>query len=101
MHGGDRNRTSPFAFTGNKFEFRALGSSKSLGLPNTVLNTIVAEAVDYLSEELEDALNAGKSLEEALRADHPEELRGEQGGRVRWRRLLGGVARRGRRAGVC
>ena len=67
LHGGDRNRTSPFAFTGNKFEFRALGSSMSLGLPNTVLNTIVAEAVDYLSEELEDALNAGKSLEDALR----------------------------------
>jgi glutamine synthetase len=67
LHSGDRNRTSPFAFTGNKFEFRALGSSMSLGLPNTVLNTIVAEALDYLSEELEDALTGGKSLEEALR----------------------------------
>jgi glutamine synthetase len=67
MHGGDRNRTSPFAFTGNKFEFRALGSSMSLSLPNTVLNTIVAEAVDYLAEELEDALEAGTGLEEALR----------------------------------
>src|SRR6478735_1252834 len=48
-HGGDRNRTSPFAFTGNKFEFRALGSSMSLGLPNTVLNTIVAQSVDELA----------------------------------------------------
>jgi glutamine synthetase len=67
MHGGDRNRTSPFAFTGNKFEFRALGSSQSLSLPNTVLNTIIAEAVDYLSEELEDALEAGAELEAALR----------------------------------
>jgi glutamine synthetase len=67
MHGGDRNRTSPFAFTGNKFEFRALGSSQSLSLPNTVLNTIIAEAVDYLSEELEDALEAGTELEAALR----------------------------------
>jgi glutamine synthetase len=66
MHGGDRNRTSPFAFTGNKFEFRALGSSMSLSLPNTVLNTIVAEAIDFLSEELDDALQAGKSVEEAL-----------------------------------
>ncbi len=65
LHGGDRNRTSPFAFTGNKFEFRALGSSQSLGLPNTVLNTIVAEAIDYLSEELENGLNQGKSLEDA------------------------------------
>ncbi len=67
MHGGDRNRTSPFAFTGNKFEFRALGSSMSLALPNTVLNTIVAEAIDYLSEELEDALETGVELEDALR----------------------------------
>ncbi len=53
MHGGDRNRTSPFAFTGNKFEFRALGSSMSLAFPNTVLNTIVAEAIDELADELE------------------------------------------------
>jgi glutamine synthetase len=53
MHGGDRNRTSPFAFTGNKFEFRALGSSMSLAFPNTVLNTIVAEAVDDLADKLE------------------------------------------------
>jgi glutamine synthetase len=67
MHGGDRNRTSPFAFTGNKFEFRALGSSQSLSLPNTVLNTIVAEAVDYLAEELEDALEGGAEMEAALR----------------------------------
>jgi glutamine synthetase len=67
MHGGDRNRTSPFAFTGNKFEFRALGSSMSLSLPNTVLNTIVAEAIDNLAEELEDALQQGTGLEAALR----------------------------------
>ncbi len=53
MDGGDRNRTSPFAFTGNKFEFRALGSSMSLAFPNTVLNTIVAEAIDDLSDKLE------------------------------------------------
>jgi glutamine synthetase len=67
MHGGDRNRTSPFAFTGNKFEFRALGSSMSLSLPNTVLNTIVAEAIDSLSEELESELKGGTELEAALR----------------------------------
>ncbi len=53
MDGGDRNRTSPFAFTGNKFEFRALGSSMSLAFPNTVLNTIVAEAIDELADKLE------------------------------------------------
>jgi glutamine synthetase len=67
LHGGDRNRTSPFAFTGNKFEFRALGSSQSLSLPNTVLNTIVAEAIDYLAKDLEDALQEGAELEAALR----------------------------------
>jgi glutamine synthetase len=53
MHGGDRNRTSPFAFTGNKFEFRAVGSSQSLAFPNTVLNTIVAEAIDDLADKIE------------------------------------------------
>jgi glutamine synthetase len=66
MHGGDRNRTSPFAFTGNKFEFRALGSSMSLALPNTVLNTIVAEAIDELGEAVQGKVDAGESLEEAV-----------------------------------
>jgi glutamine synthetase len=60
LHGGDRNRTSPFAFTGNKFEFRALGSSMSLGFPNTVLNTIVAEAIDEMAEALTGALQKSK-----------------------------------------
>ena len=60
MHGGDRNRTSPFAFTGNKFEFRALGSSMSPSFPNTVLNTIVAEAIDDLADELEAAAKAAR-----------------------------------------
>ena len=50
---GDRNRTSPFAFTGNKFEFRAVGSSQAVTWPNTVLNTIVAESLDFLATELE------------------------------------------------
>jgi glutamine synthetase len=67
LHGGDRNRTSPFAFTGNKFEFRAVGSTATCALPNTVLNTIVAEAVDQLADELEGALKGGASLEDALR----------------------------------
>jgi glutamine synthetase len=67
MHGGDRNRTSPFAFTGNKFEFRALGSSMSLALPNTVLNTIVAEAIDDLADKLEKATKGSSAdLEKAL-----------------------------------
>src|SRR3954454_22126586 len=66
MHGGDRNRTSPFAFTGNKFEFRALGSSMSLALPNTVLNTIVAEAIDQLCDKLEARGSNGTSTNEAV-----------------------------------
>ena len=67
LHGGDRNRTSPFAFTGNKFEFRALGSSASPAWPNTVLNTIVAESVDELAEKLKSALKgSGATLEKAV-----------------------------------
>ncbi|MHB1155563.1 MAG: glutamine synthetase III family protein [Phycisphaerales bacterium] len=50
---GDRNRTSPFAFTGNKFEFRAVGSSQSIAGPLVALNTIVAESLDYVATELE------------------------------------------------
>jgi glutamine synthetase len=65
-HGGDRNRTSPFAFTGNKFEFRALGSSMSLSLPNTVLNTIAAEAIDELATNLQRLVDGGASLTEAV-----------------------------------
>jgi glutamine synthetase len=68
MHGGDRNRTSPFAFTGNKFEFRALGSSQSLGLPNTVLNTIAAEAIDQMADAVQGRIDGGASLEEAVLA---------------------------------
>ncbi len=53
----DRNRTSPFAFTGNKFEFRMLGSSLSISGPNIVLNTIVAESLSLFADELEKADN--------------------------------------------
>ncbi len=60
-HSGDRNRTSPFAFTGNKFEFRAVGSTASVAWPNTVLNTIVAESLDYIAAELERAAGANAS----------------------------------------
>ncbi|MGN0304840.1 MAG: glutamine synthetase type III, partial [Lachnospiraceae bacterium] len=51
----DRNRTSPFAFTGNKFEFRMVGSEDSIGSPNTILNTIVAEAFCEAADRLEEA----------------------------------------------
>ncbi len=65
----DRNRTSPFAFTGNKFEFRAVGSSAPCYYPNTVLNTIVAESVRRLVDEIEQAGTAdfNRSLTEVLR----------------------------------
>ena len=67
LHAGDRNRTSPFAFTGNKFEFRALGANQELGMPNTVLNTIVAESVDYMAGELKKKLaKRGAKLETAV-----------------------------------
>ena len=61
-HAGDRNRTSPFAFTGNKFEFRSVGSSQSIAFPNVVLNLAVAESLDYVANELRDAL---KGVEDA------------------------------------
>lgn len=54
-HAGDRNRTSPFAFTGNKFEFRAVGSSQTISHALVVLNTIMAEAFDYVATELESS----------------------------------------------
>ena len=53
---GDRNRTSPFAFTGNKFEFRAVGSGQSLSGPLVALNTIMTESLDYVATELEKAI---------------------------------------------
>jgi glutamine synthetase len=66
LDGGDRNRTSPFAFTGNKFEFRALGSSMSLAFPNTVLNTIAAEAIDDLADKLKAKIDGGAGMPEAV-----------------------------------
>jgi glutamine synthetase len=66
-HAGDRNRTSPFAFTGNKFEFRAVGSSQSISFPATVLTTVVAESIDELTTAVESALEAkGATLENVL-----------------------------------
>jgi len=63
---GDRNRTSPFAFTGNKFEFRAVGSSQSVAGPNTVLNAIVAESLDFFATSLEKAVAKGEDLNSAV-----------------------------------
>jgi len=63
---GDRNRTSPFAFTGNKFEFRAVSAGQSIAYPNIALNVAVAESLDYMATELETAIRGGKSLEQAV-----------------------------------
>jgi glutamine synthetase len=62
----DRNRTSPFAFTGNKFEFRAVGSSQAIARPNAYVNVAVAESIDYVATELEKKLKGGKDLHAAI-----------------------------------
>ena len=77
-HAGDRNRTSPFAFTGNKFEFRAVGSSQSIAGPLVALNTIVAESLDFIATELQkktggDTTRLPAAVEELLQkliSDH-------------------------------
>ena len=63
----DRNRTSPFAFTGNKFEFRMPGSKLSVAGPNTVLNTIVADVLDQFADELEKADNFQDALDDLIK----------------------------------
>src|SRR5206468_6483098 len=63
---GDRNRTSPFAFTGNKFEFRAVSANQSIAWPNIALNVAVTESLDYVATELEKAVKGGKTLEKAV-----------------------------------
>ena len=65
---GDRNRTSPFAFTGNKFEFRAVSSNQSIAFPNIALNVAVTEALDYVATELESGVKEGKKLPSAVKA---------------------------------
>ena len=63
---GDRNRTSPFAFTGNKFEFRAVSSGQSIAFPNMVLNAAMADALDSIANELEAATAKGEDLNKAV-----------------------------------
>ena len=62
----DRNRTSPFAFTGNKFEFRAVGSSASIAMPNAVLNTLVADGLHRVADAVERHRAGGAAAEEAV-----------------------------------
>jgi glutamine synthetase len=66
QHTTDRNRTSPFAFTGNKFEFRAVGGAQSISLPLTFINVAVAHALDILTEEARACLASGQDVKEAI-----------------------------------
>ena len=71
----DRNRTSPFAFTGNKFEFRMLGSEQSISGPNIALNTIVAEELSQFADKLEKSKNFNKDLQNLLQQTIKEHKR--------------------------
>jgi glutamine synthetase len=63
---GDRNRTSPFAFTGNRFEFRAPGSGQTVAVPMIILNTIMADSFDYMATILEQAVSDGEDFDAAV-----------------------------------
>ncbi|MEC9325852.1 MAG: glutamine synthetase III, partial [Actinomycetota bacterium] len=63
---GDRNRTSPFAFTGNRFEFRAPGSGQTVAVPMIILNTIMADSFDYMATALEKAVGEGEEFDVAV-----------------------------------
>ncbi|TGD90596.1 glutamine synthetase type III [Mycolicibacterium sp. CH28] len=63
---GDRNRTSPFAFTGNRFEFRAPGSGQTINVPMIILNTIMADSLDYMATVLETAIESGEAFDAAV-----------------------------------
>jgi glutamine synthetase len=63
---GDRNRTSPFAFTGNRFEFRAVGSSQSVSGPLVAMNTMLADSLDWIATQLQSALDSGKDQTSAV-----------------------------------
>ena len=67
----DRNRTSPMAFTGNKFEFRMLGSSQSISGPNIALNTIMAEELQQFADQLEKSKNFQSDLEKLIKRSLP------------------------------
>jgi glutamine synthetase len=72
---GDRNRTSPFAFTGNKFEFRAVSSGQSIAFPNIALNVAVTESLDSMATELEQTMKKGKSLDAAVKELLPKVIK--------------------------
>jgi glutamine synthetase len=91
---GDRNRTSPFAFTGNRFEFRAVGSGQSVAGPLVALNTILADSLQWIGDQLEAQLGTGAPLEEAAFAvlkstmeQHGAVVFGGDGYSAEWHRM--------------
>ena len=88
LHAGDRNRTSPFAFTGNKFEFRAVGSNQSIAMPITVLNTAIAESLDFMATRLEavdgDLNDAIQALLKEILDEHSNILFNGNGYSAEW-----------------
>ena len=91
---GDRNRTSPFAFTGNRFEFRAVGSSQSVSGPLVAMNTILADSLNWIGDKLEDEIGQGANQSDALLAalkelmnDHGKVIFGGDGYSPEWHRL--------------
>lgn len=91
---GDRNRTSPFAFTGNRFEFRAVGSSQSVSGPLVAMNTILADSLDWIAETLEAELSNGTpktaavlSVLKTLMEEHGSVVFGGDGYSAEWHRI--------------
>ncbi len=74
-HDSDRNRTSPFAFTGNKFEFRAVGSEQNVARPNMVLNTIVADSLSHIADKLEQEIDSKTDFNAAVQTVVQRELK--------------------------
>ena len=95
---GDRNRTSPFAFTGNKFEFRAVSSNQSIAFPNIVLNVAVTESLDYIATELERIGGQGRAARGRDRQAPGEAGQGQQADHLQRQRLLRRVAEGSRQA---
>jgi glutamine synthetase len=91
---GDRNRTSPFAFTGNRFEFRAVGSSQSVSGPLVAMNTMLADSLDWIAVKLSEAFASGSNKTEAvitvlqtLMKEHGNVVFGGDGYSAEWHRM--------------
>ena len=95
---GDRNRTSPFAFTGNKFEFRAVSSGQNISFPNTALNAAMADSLDYVATELEAATAKGEESEQGGRQAADEDHQGAQADHLQRQQLRARVGEGSRQA---